>query len=121
MYEPLSDGSHGYWGWHIVLLCVSVSLTSTLHLLVQSLRKDLQQLHHDKVELQREIEQRSSELTTSREEVEAVREELKAVREEVEAVRDSMLAKSNEAEQAQGLVHQQQEEVARLEARCQVR
>lgn len=98
------------------------SLTSSLLLLllVQSLRKDLQQLHHDKVELQREIEQRSSELTTSREEVEAVREELKAVREEEEAVRASMLAKSNEAEQAQGLVHQQQEEVARLEARCQV-
>ena len=31
------------------------------------------------------------------------------------------MAKSSEAEQAQGLVHQQQEEVARLEARCQVR
>lgn len=50
-----------------------------------------------------------------------MRKELKAVTEAVKTVRASLLAKSSEAEQAQGQVHQQQEEVARLEARCQVR
>lgn len=71
------------------------------------MRKDLQGLHHEKAELQGKIEQRGSELTASTE--------------EVEEVRASLLAKSSEAEQAQGLAEERREEVARLEGRCQVR
>ena len=71
--------------------------------LPQSLGKDLQGLHHEKAELQREIEQRGSELAASRVEVQGAREEMEAAREEMEAARASLLVKSSEAAQAQGL------------------
>lgn len=69
---------------------------------------------HEKAELQREIKQQGSELASSRKEVVSAQEEL-------DVARSSLLAKSNEAEQAQRVAEQQREVVVQLEGRCEVR